>query len=60
MIKFKPESLNDTTRRFPRTLRDAFPFAPEWHDRTPLADRVVIYLGCFVAGYICALVAMGY
>jgi len=60
MIKFKPESLNDTTRRFPRTLQEAFPSVPEWQDKPPLADRVVIYLGCFVAGYLLALLTMGW
>jgi len=59
MIK-APSPDNDTTRTYPRTLRDAFPSAPEWQDKPPLADKVVLYLGCFVAGYICALVAMGY
>jgi hypothetical protein len=28
---------------------------PEWQDKPQLADRVVIYLGCFVAGYLTAL-----
>jgi hypothetical protein len=60
MIKFKPESLNDTTRTYPRTLAEAFPSAPEWQDKPPLADRVVIYLACFVAGYLLALITMGY
>ena len=60
MIKFKPESLNDTTRKFPRTLSEAFPSAPEWQDEAPLADRVVIYLGCFVAGYLLCLITLGY
>ena len=55
MISFKPEYLNDTPRRFPRTLQEAFPSAPEWQDKPQLADRVVIYLGCFVAGYLTAL-----
>ena len=55
MIKFKPEYLNDTTRRYPRTLSEAFPSSPEWQDKPLLADRVVIYLGCFVAGYLTAL-----
>lgn len=50
-----PNPDNDTTRRFPRTLSEAFPSAPEWQDEAPLADRVVIYLGCFVAGYLTAL-----
>jgi hypothetical protein len=54
MIK-APSPHNDTTRRYPRTLGEAFPSAPEWQDEAPLADRVVIYLGCFVAGYLTAL-----
>jgi hypothetical protein len=61
MIKFKPQYLNDTTRRYPRTLQEAFPSNPTWgQDKPLLADRVVIYLGCFVAGYLTALIAMGY
>jgi hypothetical protein len=59
MIKFKPEYLNDTPRKYPRTLREAFPSSPEWQDKPPLADRVVIYLGCFVAGYLLALITTG-
>lgn len=60
MIRFKPEYLNDTTRRYPRTLQEAFPSAPEWQDKPLLADRVMMYLGCFVAGYLLALITMGY
>jgi len=59
MIKFKPESLNDTTRRFPRTLQEAFPSAPEWQDKPHLADRIIVYLGCFVAGYLIGLFVGG-
>jgi len=59
MIK-APNPHNDTTRTYPRTLREAFPSCPEWQDKPPLADRVVIYLGCFVAGYLLALITMGY
>ena len=58
MIK-APSPDNDTTRRFPRTLQEAFPSAPEWQEEAPLADRVVIYLGCFVAGYLLALLIGG-
>jgi len=54
MIK-APSPDNDTTRMYPRTLRDAFPSVPEWQDKPQLADKVVIYLGCFVAGYLTAL-----
>jgi hypothetical protein len=55
MIKFKPQDLNDTTRRFPRSLSEAFPSAPEWEDKPPLSDRIIVYLGCFVAGYLIGL-----
>ena len=60
MIKFKPEYLNDTTRRFPRTLADAFPLAPEWKEKPHAADKVMGYLACFVAGYMLALLTIGY
>jgi hypothetical protein len=59
MIK-APSPHNDTTRMYPRTLREAFPSCPEWQDKPQLADRVVIYLGCFVAGYLLALITLGY
>lgn len=44
MIK-APNPDNDTTRRFPRTLSEAFPSAPEWQDKPHLADRIIVYLG---------------
>lgn len=50
-----PSPDNDTTRRFPRTLSEAFPSAPEWQDKPHLADKVLGYLSCFVAGYLTAL-----
>lgn len=56
MISFKPEYLNDTTRRFPRTLQEAFPAAPAWQDEPPLSDRVLIYLCAFATGFLFALV----
>ena len=59
MIK-APSPENDTTRKFPRTLQQAFPSSPEWQEKPLFADKVVGYLACFVAGYILALVAMGY
>lgn len=59
MIK-APSPENDTPRRFPRTLQEAFPSSPVWQDKPPLHDRVMMYLGCFVAGYLTALIAMGY
>jgi hypothetical protein len=60
MIKFRPESLNDTPLRFPRTLQEAFPSSPEWHEKPHAADKVIGYLACFVAGYLLALLTMGY
>jgi len=60
MIKFRPEHLNDTPRRFPRTLQEAFPSSPEWQDKPHAADKVLGYLACFVAGYLLALITMGY
>ena len=57
MITFKPESLNDTTRRFPRTLSEAFPSCPSWgQDVPPLADRVLMYVCAFATGFLTALV----
>jgi len=54
MIK-APSPHNDTTRKFPRTLSEAFPSAPEWQEKPPLHDKVLGYLACFVAGYLLAL-----
>jgi hypothetical protein len=59
MIK-APSPHNDTTRMYPRTLREAFPSAPEWQDKPHAADKVIGYLACFVAGYLLALITMGY
>ena len=54
MIK-APSPDNDTTRKFPRTLQEAFPSAPEWQDKPPLADKVLAYIAMYVAGYLTAL-----
>lgn len=54
MIK-APNPENDTTRRFPRTLQEAFPSSPEWIDKPPLSDRVLIYLCAFATGFLTAL-----
>jgi len=59
MIK-APSPENDTPRRFPRTLQEAFPSNPEWQDKPHAADKVLGYLACFVAGYLLALITMGY
>jgi len=58
MIRFKPENLNDTPRRYPRTLQQAFPHAPEWQDKPPLSDRVLIYLCAFATGFLTALIVL--
>ena len=57
MIKFKPQYLNDTTRRFPRTLSEAFPSCPTWGEyQPPLSDRVLMYTCAFATGFLTALV----
>jgi len=56
MISFKPESLNDTTRRYPRTLSEAFPSCPSWGESAaPLSDRVLMYTCAFATGFLFAL-----
>jgi hypothetical protein len=55
MIKFKPESLNDTPRRYPRTLSEAFPAAPAWQYEPPLSDKVLMYTCAFATGFLTAL-----
>ena len=55
MIK-APSPDNDTTRRFPRTLQEAFPSAPEWQEKPPLSDRVLVYLCAFATGFLTALI----
>ena len=43
MIKFKHH--DDAFKRFPRTLMDAFPEAPQWIEPTPLHEIVLYGLG---------------
>jgi hypothetical protein len=50
-----PSPDNDTTRKFPRTLSEAFPSAPEWQDKPLLHDKVLAYIAMYVAGYLTAL-----
>jgi hypothetical protein len=59
MIK-APTPDNDTTRRFPRTLLEAFPSNPDWQEKPHAADKVLGYLACFVVGYLLALLTMGW
>ena len=54
MIK-APSPHNDTTRRYPRTLQEAFPSAPAWQDETPLHDKVLYAVGLFTLGFLTAL-----
>ena len=54
MIK-SPSPHNDTTRMYPRTLRDAFPSNPAWQDEAPLSDRVLMSLCAFATGFLVAL-----
>ena len=54
--------LNDTTRTYPRTLRQAFGMSPEdaqaiFCYRRPLAERVVIWL-LFRFGWVLVLLAV--
>jgi len=56
MIK-APSPHNDTTRRFPRTLSEAFPAAPTWGQNVPpLHDKVLMYACAFTTGFLFALV----
>ena len=55
MIK-APSPHNDTTRKYPRTLSEAFPSAPAWQDEAPLHDKVLYAVGLFTLGFLTALV----
>jgi len=54
MIK-APSPQNETTRRFPRTLPEAFPSSPQWQEKPPLSDRVLMYTCAFATGFLTAL-----
>ena len=57
MIK-APSPQNDTTRRFPRTLRDAFPHAPNpTFDKT---DTLVLRVCGVAALFLALILAMGW
>jgi hypothetical protein len=57
MIK-APSPDNDTTRRFPRTLRDAFPDAPSpTFDKT---DTLVLRVCGVAAMFLVLILAMGW
>ena len=58
MIKFKPENLNDTHRRFPRTLSEAFPHAPSpTFDKT---DTLVLRVCGVAALFLVLIFTMGW
>lgn len=58
MIRFKPEYLNDTTRRYPRTLSEAFPHAPSpTFDKT---DTLVLRVCGVAALFLSLILAMGW
>jgi hypothetical protein len=59
MIK-APSPHNDTTRRYSRTLQQAFPSCPSWGEsKPPLADRVMMYACAFATGFLTALIVFG-
>ena len=55
MIK-APSPHNETTRKYPRTLSEAFPAAPTWQSEAPLHDKVLYAVGLFTLGFLTALV----
>ena len=46
MIKFKHH--DDTFKRFPRSLMEAFPEAPQWVEPMPLHEIVLYGLGLII------------
>ena len=57
MIKFKHH--DDTFKRFPRTLMEAFPEAPKWVEPMPLHEVVLYGLAAFVAAFLAILLILG-
>jgi len=63
MIKIKPQDLNPTTRRYPRTLQEAFP-KDDWESVDKTVDKVnpddVLYLiALFSLGFLLGLLVSG-
>ena len=63
MIKIKPQDLNPTTRRYPRTLQEAFP-QDAWETVDKCVDKVnpddVLYLiALFSIGFLLGLLVSG-
>ena len=57
MIKFKHE--DDTFKRFPRTLMEAFPKEPQWIEPMPLHEVVLYGLAAFVVAFLAILLILG-
>ena len=57
MIKFKHH--DDAFKRFPRTLMDAFPEAPQWVEPMPLHEVVLYGLAAFVVAFLAILLILG-
>jgi hypothetical protein len=63
MIKIKPQDLNPTTRRYPRTLQEAFP-KDDWEtvDKTVYKvnpDDVLYLIALFSLGFLLGLLVSG-
>ena len=63
MIKIKPQDLNPTVRRYPRTLEEAFP-QDAWESVDKCVDKVnpddVLYLvALFSLGFLLGLLVSG-
>lgn len=63
MLKIKPQDLNPTTRRYPRTLQEAFPKdAWETVDKTVYKvnpDDVLYLIALFSLGFLLGLLVSG-
>ena len=57
MIKFKHH--DDTFKRFPRTLMEAFPKEPQWVEPMPLHEVVLYGLAAFVVAFLAILLILG-
>ena len=53
---------NPTTRKHPRTLQEAFPRDPEWHEESPMhrGDMVITVLGLVLIGLTLVLTWLGH
>lgn len=60
-IKFTKGNINPTTRKFPRTLAQAFPEAPEPNFERPMdKEDIIAVVGCIVVAiFIVASMLLG-